>query len=202
MLWTITDLSRTPGLEKTIRHISNCLENGVELVTLRNKGSEPDTFIRNIKDILDLKFPHKKIFIHDPDEQDMKRYRHFHYPSHRMDEACEIKKQNPSFTVALSTHSKAEYEKAFGGGIDLALLSPVFKPLSKPDDKRNTVEPVSLKNLYLLGGIDRMKARMLIEQGFINIAGISLFYGESSVPVIKELSNLIMEKEYGSAYSN
>lgn len=202
MLWMITDLSRTPGLEKSIGHISNCLENGAELLTLRNKGTVPDSFVREIKDILDPMFPHKKIFIHDPDEKDMQRYGHFHYPSYRMDEACEIKKQNPSFTVAVSVHSKAEYEKAFSGGIDLALLSPVFKPLSKPDDKRDTVAPVSLKNLYLLGGIDRMKALMLIERGFINIAGISLFYGESSESVIKELSNLIMEKGYVTAYSN
>ena len=202
MLWMITDLSRTPGLEETIRHISNCLENGAELVTLRNKGSVPDAFVRDIKDMLDSDFPQKHIFIHDPQDQDMPKYRHFHYPSHRLDEALALKRKDPSFTVAVSTHSKAEYGKAFSGGIDMAVLSPVFKPLSKPDDKRNTVEPVFLKNLYLLGGIDRIKARMLIEQGFINIAGISLFYGESSVPVIKELSNLIMEKEYGTAYSD
>lgn len=202
MLWMITDLSRTPGLEKSIEHISNCLENGAELVSLRNKDFSPVHFTVKIKETLDSRFPMKKIFIHNPDPEDFLRFSHFHFPSGRIDEACGLKHKEPSLTVAVSVHSRDEYEKAFRCGVDIALLSPVFKPLSKPDDTRKTIDPVSLKNLYLLGGIDRMKALMLIEKGFVNIAGISLFYGDNYVSTVKELSNLIMEKEYGSAHSN
>lgn len=202
MLWMITDFSKTSGLEKSIGHISGCLENGAGAVTLRNNGAVSDISVRRIKDVLDSTFPDKLIFIHDPQEQDICKYRHFHFPSGRINEACELKKRNPSLIVAVSTHSKAEYEKAFSNGIDMAVLSPLFKPFSKPGDTRATVAPVKLKNLYLLGGIDRMKALGLVERGFTDIAGISLFYDEYTATVIKELSTLIMEKEYGIAYSN
>jgi hypothetical protein len=51
-----------------------------------------------------------------------------------------------------------------------------------------------MKNLYLLGGINRMRGRSLIEKGFTNLAGISLFYGDSAAEDISELSELIKEK--------
>jgi hypothetical protein len=52
-----------------------------------------------------------------------------------------------------------------------------------------------VKNLYLLGGIDKMKALLLIEKGFCNLAGISLFNGENAEDDIKELIKKITEME-------
>lgn len=195
MLWMITDFSKYRTTDEAIDHISMCLEAGLSKVTLRNIGIYCKNSIHEIKTILDMKFPDKEIFIHDPSVEEIKRFRHLHFPSKRIDEAINVRKDHPEKTVALSTHLKTEYEKAFESGIDFAFLSPVFRPLSKPDDIRDTVLPIVVKNLYLLGGIDKMKALLLVEKGFCNLAGISLFYGESAIDDIRKLTQIITENE-------
>ncbi|HSW59730.1 MAG TPA: thiamine phosphate synthase [bacterium] len=195
MLWMITDFSKYGTVEEAIDHISMCLRSGVAKVTLRNTQIYSGNLICEIKDALDARFPDKEIFIHDPSVEEIKRFRHLHFPSKRIDEAINVRKDHPEKTIALSTHHGTEYEKAFDNGINYALLSPVFKPLSKFNDSRKTVLPINLKNLYLLGGIDRMKALLLIEKGFCNLAGISLFYGDNAEDDIVELSLKIKEKK-------
>lgn len=195
MLWMIADFSKYRAVGAAVDHISMCLKSGAGKVTLRNIGIYSENTIYEIKTALDMKFPDKEIFIHDPSYEGMKRFDHLHFPSKKIDEAINIKKEFPEKTIALSTHYQEEYEKAFDNGIDLAFLSPVFRPLSKPDDSRKTVLPINLKNLYLLGGIDKMKALLLIEKGFCNLAGISLFYGKSAEDDIMELTEKITENE-------
>jgi thiamine monophosphate synthase len=194
MLWMITDFSKYRTVSEAIDHISMCLKSGVAKVTLRNTQIYSGNLICEIKDALDARFPDKEIFIHDPSVEEIKRFRHLHFPSKRIDEAINVRKDHPEKTIALSTHHGAEYEKAFDNGINYAFLSPVFKPLSKFNDSRKTVLPIVVKNLYLLGGIDRMKALLLIEKGFCNLAGISLFYGDNAEDDIIELSLKIKEK--------
>ncbi len=195
MLWMITDFSKYRTVSEAIDHISMCLKSGVAKVTLRNTQIYSGNLICEIKDVLDARFPDKEIFIHDPSVEEIKRFRHLHFPSKRIDEAINVKKDHSEKTIALSTHHGTEYEKAFDNGIDFAFFSPVFKPLSKPDDIRDTVLPINVKNLYLLGGIDKMKALLLIEKGFFNLAGISLFNGENAEDDIKELIKKTTEME-------
>lgn len=202
MLWMITDFSKTPGLEETVEHISICFQNGVQKLSLRNLGVFDTDSIKKIKELLDRSFPDHEVYIHNPTTEEVNKYNHLHFSSSRMTEAFGIKKRYPFKKIAVSTHNKDEYEDAFRNGVDSAFFSPVYPPFSKPEDTRNTVTPVKFKNLYLLGGIDRMKALWLIERGFTNIAGISLFYDENAASIIKELSTLIMEKEHGIAYSD
>jgi len=195
MLWMITDFSRYSGRDDATDHISMCLRSGADKVSLRNQMIFPKRIVYEIKESLDRSFPQKEIFIHDPDDQETNNYDHLHFSSRKIDDAMILKKAHPEKTIALSTHSENEYEKAFENGIDYAFLSPVFKPLSKPDDIRDTVLPIVMKNLYLLGGIDKMKALLLIEKGFYDFAGISLFYGETATDDIRELKQKIREKK-------
>lgn len=202
MLWMITDFSKTLDAETALKCIKNSLSNGVGKVTIRNKGHFSKKIVLEMKNHLDRLFPGKEIFMHDPENSDFNSLKYFHFPSKRIEDAIKLKIESPNIKVAVSTHSTDEYKYAFANGINYVFLSPVFKPLSKPGDIRETVVPVKMKNLYLLGGIDRMKALLLIERGFTNLAGISLFYGERSENDIKELSTLITEKEYGYADSD
>lgn len=195
MLWMITDFSKYRSKSDAIDHISMCLKSGVAKVTLRNAGIYSGNSIYEIKDALDARFPDKEIFIHNPTVEEIQRYGHLHFPSKRIDEALILKRNDPEKVVAVSTHDRTEYEKGFGSGIDFAFFSPVFKPLSKQNDNRETVSPVNVKNLYLLGGIDKMKALLLIEKGFCDLAGISLFYGDDAEDDIKELIKKITEME-------
>lgn len=202
MLWMITDFSRTSDAGSALESIADAFKNGAGKVSLRNLSFFSKEIIHEMKNSLDDMFPRKEIFIHDPDDKDINKFKHFHFPSNRLEDAIRTRKENPEFCIAVSTHSRKEYENAFNNGIDYAFLSPVFRPLSKPEDSRELVPPVKMKNLYLLGGIDRMKALWLIEKGFTNIAGISLFYGEGSAGILKELLQTIKEKEYGIHDSN
>ncbi len=195
MLWMITDFQRTPEISSACRSISLALRAGAEKVTIRNKGIFSLKEILKIFESVKLEHPEKEIFLHDIDRALVPGCKCFHFPSNKSKDAFSLKKKEQDLKAALSAHSVKECEQAFAMGMDYLFLSPIFKPLSKPEDKRKLVEPLYLKNLYLLGGIDRMRGRLLIEKGFTNIAGISLFYGNNAEKDIYELSSLIKEKE-------
>jgi thiamine monophosphate synthase len=202
MLWMITDFQKTPDPAEAVLSICNALGSGADKVSLRNKGFFNFKEILMVLEQVVFKYPKKEVFLHDVDPQSVPWHNCFHFSSKKIKEAVSLKRNKYGTKVALSTHSEKEYTEAFSQGIDYAFLSPVFKPLSKPDDERKNVQPVCLKNLYLLGGIDRMRCRLLIEKGFTNIAGISLFYGSSAEQVILEMANLIKEKENESINTN
>jgi thiamine monophosphate synthase len=196
MLWMITDMTKTPDVRSAIQVVSQAFDNGAEKVTLRNKES-----VFTLGQVVDIakklseKYPSKEIFLHDVDPCSVSGHTFFHLSSPELEKAIVLKRSNPFFTIAVSTHNEKEFTEAFSNGIDYAFFSPVFKPLSKPEDKRKRVEPVMLKNLYLLGGIDRMRGVSLVEKGYTNLAGVSLFYGDSTQEDVFELANLIKEKE-------
>lgn len=180
---------------------SNC-KNGVDKVTLRNKSNKfgelstlfPNETILKMKEILEKIFPEKEFFLHDPSEKEIEAYSHFHFSEKRFQEAVELKKRSPEKRVAVSLHTHQECQKAFEKGIDFAFLSPIFKPISKPNDTRKCVKPLSMKNLFLLGGIDKKRAKQLISCGYKNIAAVSLFCGEKRESDVKELSEILNKK--------
>lgn len=70
-----------------------------------------------------------------------------------------------------SCHDPGELDRAFDSGARYALLSPVFRPTSKPDDDR---EPIGVERLvrwaagravYALGGVDPSRATALAGAG-------------------------------------
>jgi len=202
MLWMITDFNKTRDFLTAKKYICQALEMGTHKVSLRNKG------VFSFKDVVKLakeisaKYPQKEIFFHDMERESIPEHKHFHFPSRKFKEAYNLKNKCPEIKVALSTHSEKEFKDAFSNGVDYVFFSPVFRALSKENDNRERVEPVKIKNLYLLGGIDRMRGIKLIEEGYINLAGISLFYGDSSRKDIFELANLMKEKEDESINTN
>ncbi|MGI6393187.1 MAG: thiamine phosphate synthase [bacterium] len=195
MLWMITDFARYGTSKEAIEHIKICFESGVNKLTLRNKCLDKKNLLQEVETTLHNTFSDREIFIHNPSKAEIEKRNCLHFTSKEMDNALKTKEKYPQKTISLSTHSQSEYEKAFNHGIDYAFFSPVFKPISKPDDKRKTVSPVKMQNLYLLGGIDKSKALWLIEKGFYNIAGISLFYGKNMKNDILDISLKMMEKE-------
>lgn len=197
MLWMITDFSKSQNLDEAEKSIVTALKSGAGMVSLRSKGTYNQSQIRRLASNLISEFPKKKIFVHNPDEDCFEEFNNYHFSQRFFERAVDLKKTNKNKLIALSLHSEQMIEKAFSQGIDYAFYSPVYPPISKPDDKRKTVKPIKMKNLYLLGGINRMRGRSLIENGFTNLAGISLFYGDTVVDDIDELSELIREKVNG-----
>lgn len=197
MLWMIADFSKSQNYNEAKEAIEKALKSGIDKVTLRNNEKYSQSQIFEMAETLSLEYPQKEIFFHNPEGWITEKFNRFHFSQRFFNEAVALKKINKIKVIAVSLHSEEMIEKAFLNGIDYAFYSPVYPPISKPDDKRKTVRPIKMKNLYLLGGINRMRGRLLIEQGFTNLAGISLFYGDTVVDDIAELSELIKEKVNG-----
>ncbi|MCK5808769.1 thiamine phosphate synthase [bacterium] len=169
--WMITDFSRYESVQSAFLHISAHLDSGVYAVTLRHLG------MLNRKEELSLylqlkeRFSDKKIFLHHPQSLQYDA----HLPFSRVDEIASAKEEFLDRVYAVSTHSVEEAEMAVSAGAEMVTLSPIFKPFSKPDDSRSLLKPLFQENVYLLGGIDKVRAKELIEKGAHYIAGISLF---------------------------
>jgi thiamine-phosphate pyrophosphorylase len=93
----------------------------------------------------------------------------------------EVRRVVPAgFLITVACHCEADVQAAEGA--DYALLSPIFAPLSKSDDR----VPLGLEELariaagaavpvLALGGITVGNARLCVEAGAAGVAGISLF---------------------------
>jgi thiamine-phosphate pyrophosphorylase len=86
----------------------------------------------------------------------------------------------PGFLVTVACHSPDEPLAVIGASY--VLLAPIFKPLSKPDDRpalgteaiRNFARRCSTPVLAL-GGIDNRNAQACVDAGAAGIAGITCF---------------------------
>ncbi|MCX6599720.1 MAG: thiamine phosphate synthase [Acidobacteria bacterium] len=87
----------------------------------------------------------------------------------------------PGFLIGVSCHNRDDLERAQAEGADYAYLSPVFAPLSKPDDR----PPLGLEGfqhliagltmpVLALGGITWAHQQACEAAGAAGIAGISL----------------------------
>jgi thiamine monophosphate synthase len=81
-----------------------------------------------------------------------------------------------------SCHDAAELDRAFFEGCTYALLSPVFPPSSKPEDRRS---PLGIEEflrwsagrpVVALGGVDAGRAEALDRAGAWGIAAISAYF--------------------------
>lgn len=88
----------------------------------------------------------------------------------------------PGFLLGVSCHSIDELLQAERDGADYALFAPVFRPLSKSDDRpphgldglRAACAAVSIP-VYALGGVTRENSPLCIAAGAAGVAGITLF---------------------------
>jgi thiamine-phosphate pyrophosphorylase len=84
------------------------------------------------------------------------------------------------FLIGKSVHSLEAAQQAQAEGVDYLLLSPVFAPLSKDDDRpplgidglRRIVSKLNVR-VFALGGVDRSNASEILGAGVAGIAGIS-----------------------------
>lgn len=89
-----------------------------------------------------------------------------------------------------SCHNAIELAIAAAAGCDYALLSPVFRPTSKPEDGR---PPLGMERfsalargtalpVIALGGLDPARAAALHAGGAAGVAGLGAFFGPEASP--------------------
>lgn len=74
-----------------------------------------------------------------------------------------------------SCHTLDEVRAAFDAGCDWAFLSPIFRPISKPDDRRPTLGLAALNGsqAVALGGITLTTAAECVRSGAVGVASMS-----------------------------
>lgn len=88
----------------------------------------------------------------------------------------------PGFLIGVSCHSLEELQQAERDGADYALFAPVFRPLSKQDDRpphgieglRAACAAVRIR-IFALGGITAENMALCVQAGAAGVAGITLF---------------------------
>ena len=105
--------------------------------------------------------------------------------------------------LGVSTHSTQELEDAFARGADYVFLSPVGKPISKPEDRRQTLGISGFLNIagrrpvYALGGITPSICASLMNKGAFGAAVMGDLFGRTSPDQAGERL-----KAYGEAVSD
>lgn len=88
--------------------------------------------------------------------------------------------------LGVSTHNTQELEEAFARGADYVFLSPVGKPTSKPEDRRQVLGISGFLNIagrrpvYALGGINPSSCAALMNKGAFGAAVMGDLFGRTS----------------------
>lgn len=86
--------------------------------------------------------------------------------------------------LGISTHSDAEARAALSAGADYVLISPIFPPTSKPDDRRPCLGLTALAGpgpRYALGGITPARAQACITAGAAGVAVLGGIFGAPDI---------------------
>ncbi len=203
MLWMITDFRKSNGVEGAVDDISRVVEAGVERVLFRNEEFFSRRELMNIATTLKFRYSDLTlVFQSDPTLVESAGFGGVHMKGRDLELVGPLAENWPDIPISVATHSEPEVDRAFVLGADSVLFSPIFRPYSKEKDPGFRVEPIARDGVYLLGGIDRSRAELLIGKGFTNLAGITLFYGKDAVRDVTYLSRLIEEVDNGKAHSD
>ena len=94
--------------------------------------------------------------------------------------------------LGASCHNADELARAVEAGVDYAMVSPIFPPISKPGETRQTLGIKGLEELmggveipiFALGGVDASNVRSLIEVGVHGVGSMGfLFPGDADADV-------------------
>lgn len=180
----ITDRHQAGGADALLLLIERALQQGIELIQIREKDWETKVLAHFVSHVLELPNPHgTRILVNGRADVALACGAHgIHLPSRSISPA-QLRPLVPErFIIGVSCHSRQDMDAALAGDADYILISPVFHPLSKQDGRvplgiaglRDAVQGFPIPS-FALGGITREMMPLCVEAGAPGVAGISLF---------------------------
>lgn len=180
----ITDRNAAGGLDALLGIIRERLEEGIEMVQIREKDLSARALFEFVEQVMALPNPHSsKILVNTRTDIAIAAGAHgVHLPSGSVSPDRVHSIAPPGFLVGVSCHSLDDVVQAEAERADFVVYGPVFYSASKPYQS----EPVGLTRLaevakavripvLALGGVNRRNAPFCLHAGAAGVAGISMF---------------------------
>jgi thiamine-phosphate pyrophosphorylase len=183
----ITDRRRVGGVDALVANIARRLDEGVDLVQIREKDLDTRALMKLAIRVMELPNPHcARILVNSRLDVALACGADgVHLPSNSFSPERVRRIAPTGFLVGVSTHSVDEALRAEREGADFIVFSPVFVTASKPgvaavgiEALREVAASVTIPVLAL-GGVTRLNAPQCVDAGAAGVAGISLFQDRS-----------------------
>lgn len=183
----ITDRHHAGGVEPLLAHIARNLQDGVDLIQIREKDLAVRDLATLVERALQLPNPHgTRIVVNTRTDVAMAcGAGGVHLPGGSLAPHRIRKIAPPDFVIGVSCHSEEDLVRAEDEGADFAVISPVFPSLSKTA-RDDGPRPLGLDRLtrlasavripvLALGGVTTRNAPLCMRAGAAGIAGITMF---------------------------
>lgn len=178
----ITDRKALGGIEPLLACIARNDAAGIDLIQIREKDLSPRELTALVRDALALCRSARVIVNTRVDVALACGAAGAHLPADSPPPSAWRPIAPPGFLIGVSCHDIDELQRAEREGADYALFAPVFRPLSKQDDRpphgieglRAACAAVHIP-VYALGGITAENKIHCVHAGAAGVAGITLF---------------------------
>jgi thiamine-phosphate pyrophosphorylase len=184
MLYYITDRHQAGGTKPLFQLIRKALERGIEFIQIREKDWSARELAAFTDQVLSLPNPHgTKILVNGRLDVALACGADgVHLPADSIAPARLRPLCPDRFIIGVSCHSREAMWRALEEDTDYVMISPVFAPLSKADNRpvlgidglRDAVKGFPIPS-FALGGIQPEHISQCVAVGAPSVAGISLF---------------------------
>ncbi|MGJ5817735.1 thiamine phosphate synthase [Paludibaculum fermentans] len=180
--YQITDRKSAGSLDALLASIARSDAAGVGMIQVREKDLDTRALCALVAQVLSI-CRNARVLVNSRVDVALACGAHgVHLPGGSMEPAVWRPILPAGFLMGVSCHDLDELAAAEAGGADFAVFGPVFRPLSKQDDRaclgldglRKAAGAVKIP-VYALGGITWENAASCVEAGAAGVAGITLF---------------------------